>query len=347
MVGIGIVGIGFMGMIHYLASERVAGAKVVAFCSRDQKKLSGDWTGIQGNFGPPGTQMDLSEQTCVREFDELLTLPDVELVDLCVPNGLHADLAVKAMEAGKHVLVEKPIAMSLEDADRMLETSERTGKTLMVAHVLPFFPEFKFAREAIASNQFGKLKAVHLKRVISKPDMSDDEAIAATGGPAVDLHIHDTHYVGLVVGTPRAVRSRGVFENGHAIHLDTQYLFDDPELSVSAISGALSMAGRAFNHGFEFYLDRATLCFEFATLGDTPHVATQLMVMHHDGQIEYPTLGDGDPIAAFASEIEAASRVVKTGIEVAELSGRLARQALNLCEAEVRSARTGETVLLG
>ena len=53
MVGIGIVGIGFMGMIHYLAAQRVVGAKVTALCSRDRKKLAGDWTGIQGNFGLP------------------------------------------------------------------------------------------------------------------------------------------------------------------------------------------------------------------------------------------------------------------------------------------------------
>ena len=52
MVGIGIAGIGFMGMIHYLAARKVAGAKVVALCSRDPKKLAGDWTGIRGNFGP-------------------------------------------------------------------------------------------------------------------------------------------------------------------------------------------------------------------------------------------------------------------------------------------------------
>ena len=60
MVGVGIVGIGFMGMIHYLAAQRAQRAEVVALCSRDPKKLAGDWTSIQGNFGPRGTQMDLS-----------------------------------------------------------------------------------------------------------------------------------------------------------------------------------------------------------------------------------------------------------------------------------------------
>ena len=60
MIGIGIVGIGFMGMIHFLAAKSLERGKVVALCSRDAKKLAGDWTGIQGNFGPKGSRMDLA-----------------------------------------------------------------------------------------------------------------------------------------------------------------------------------------------------------------------------------------------------------------------------------------------
>src|SRR5947209_13318883 len=90
MIGIGIVGIGFMGMIHYLAARKLTGGRVVALCSRDPKKLAGDWTGIQGNFGPKGTQMDLSAQTGYADFAQLLADPRVDLVDLCVPNDEHA-----------------------------------------------------------------------------------------------------------------------------------------------------------------------------------------------------------------------------------------------------------------
>src|ERR1700677_4534473 len=120
MVGIGVVGIGFMGMIHYLAAAKAAGAKVVALCSRDPKKLAGDWTSIQGNFGPRGSQMDLSGVACYRDFEALLADPQVDLVDLCVPNDAHGRMAIQALKAGKHVLVEKPIALQLAEADEML-----------------------------------------------------------------------------------------------------------------------------------------------------------------------------------------------------------------------------------
>src|SRR4051794_26358822 len=71
MVRIGLVGVGFMGMIHYLAARKLRGAKVTALCSRDTKKLAGDWRGIRGNFGPPGEQMDLGKIKKYQRLDDL------------------------------------------------------------------------------------------------------------------------------------------------------------------------------------------------------------------------------------------------------------------------------------
>src|SRR6185437_12775364 len=165
------------------------------------------------------------------------------------------------------VLVEKPIALTTADADAMVAAARASGKLLMVAHVLPFFPEFAFAAEAIQGQRYGKLRAAHLKRVIARPDWSRGIADAdRSGGPAIDLHIHDTHFLGLVCGVPRAVQSRGIVEGGAVQHLATQYLYDDRDLTVTAVSGAISQSGRPFIHGFELYLERATLAFEFANL---------------------------------------------------------------------------------
>src|SRR4051812_48999203 len=319
MVGIGIVGIGFMGMIHYLAARKLSQGRVVALCSRDPKKLAGDWTSIQGNFGPRGTQMDLSGHSRYADVGELLADPEVGLVDLCVPNDEHARLAIRALEAGKHVLVEKPIALTNGDADAMMAAASANGKLLMVAHVLPFFPEFAFAADAVATGRYGALRAAHLKRVIARPDWSRGIADAdRSGGPAIDLHIHDTHFLGLVCGVPRAVQSRGVVEQNAVLHLATQYLYDDPDLTVSAVSGALSQAGRPFTHGFEFYLERATLAFEFANLGGQGHVAMPLSVILPDGTVEHPDLGTGDPVDGFVRELTVATEAVASGRPAAQ-----------------------------
>ena len=347
MVEVGIVGIGFMGMIHYLAAQRARGLQVVALCSRDAKKLAGDWTGIQGNFGPRGTHMDLSGVACYPDFHALLADPNVDLVDLCVPNDSHAPMAIQALRAGKHVLVEKPIALSTESADRMVEAAKSAGKLLMVGHVLPFFPEFAFALDAVQSGRYGALKAAHLLRVISRPDWSSGIADPGrSGGPAIDLHIHDTHFVALVCGTPRAVHSRGVVEGDAVVHLTTQYLYDQPDLAVSCTSGALSQSGRPFAHGFDFYLERATLAFEFATLGGEGHFGTPLSVILADGAVERPSLGGGDPIDSFAQELTAAAEAVAIGREAPRLSGNLARQALKLCLAEIESVKRKQTIEL-
>src|SRR5437773_5906351 len=110
MVRIGIVSIGFMGMIHYLAGGRLRGAQVTAICSREPKKLAGDWRGIRGNFGPPGVKMDLSRIKKYDHLDALLDDPEIDLIDICNPTHLHAPTAMAALEAGKNVLVEKAIA---------------------------------------------------------------------------------------------------------------------------------------------------------------------------------------------------------------------------------------------
>jgi predicted dehydrogenase len=337
MVRIGLVGIGFMGYIHYLAAQSVSGATVAAVCSRDPAKRAGDWRNIRGNFGPPGRQMDLSGVKTYARFDDLLADPDIDLIDICTVTDQHAPMAIAALQAGKHVLVEKAIALTPADADAMVAAAKAAGKLLMVAHVLPFFPEFAFAYEAVRGGRYGKLLGGHLTRVIAKPDWSAAIGDAdATGGPAVDLHIHDTHFVGLIAGVPTAVSSSGVVTGGSVDYLTTNYLYGAGGPAVSCSSGAVATKGRQFAHGYELYLERATLAYGS---GGTP-----LTVFHPDGTSEQPPLGDGDPIAAFTAEIRTAAEAVTSGRTPALLSGQLARDALVLCFKEIESVKSGGVV---
>src|SRR5438094_3707197 len=317
MVRIGIVGVGFMGMIHYLAGGRLRGARVAAVCSRDPKKLAGDWRGIQGNFGPPGQQMDLGDVKRYQRLDDLLADPDIDLVDVCNPTQLHPPTALAALKAGKHILVEKAIALDPKDADAMVETADRAGRLLMVAHVLPFFPEFAYAADTIRSGRHGQLLAAHFKRVISRPDWSAEIGDAdKTGGPAVDLHIHDTDFIGLVAGVPGRVFATGVVGAGGAVdYLTTQYAYGPGGPAVSCSSGAVAQKGRPFVHGYEIYLEKATLVYESGT--------APLTVLTADGKSEQPQLaGGGDATTAFTLEIQAAVDGVTSGKEPDLLSGK-------------------------
>jgi predicted dehydrogenase len=326
-----------MGMIHYLAAQALRGAKVTGVCSRDPKKLAGDWRGIRGNFGPPGTMMDLSGVEKYDRLDTLLADPDIDLVDVCNPTELHPATAIAAVQAGKHVLVEKAIALRPEDADAMIAAARKAGRLLMVAHVLPFMPEFAFAADAVRSGRYGRLLGGHFKRVISRPDWSSEIADPAkTGGPAIDLHIHDTHFIGLLCGVPDRVFSSGLVEKDCVQYLTTQYLYGLGGPAVSCSSGAVAQSGRMFVHGYELYLEKATLLYESGTAPLTVYTA--------DGKSDQPQLTAGDATAGFTLELQAAVDGVGAGREPNLLSGQLARDALMLCYRECDSVRSGSPV---
>jgi len=339
MVRIGIVGIGFMGMIHYLAAAKLRGARVAAICTRDAKKRAGDWRGIRGNFGPAGTWMDLGNIKRYAHFEEMCADPNLDLIDICTPTHLHADMARAALRAGKHVLVEKAIALTRKDADAMLQTATKAGKLLLVAHVLPFVPEFAFATETIRSGVYGRLLAGHFKRIIAQPDWSTDIADAGkTGGPAVDLHIHDTHFIRLIAGAPRKVFSTGLVPDGSTVtYLTTQYLYDSGTPVLSCSSGALAKKGREFVHGYEIYLEKATLLYESGT--------QPLTVLTEDGKAKQPKLkGSTEATAAFTNEMQMAVEGVQSGCEPDLLRAQLARDALVLCHKECQSVLSGKVV---
>src|SRR6185312_3803783 len=207
-----------------------------------------------------------------------------------------------------------------------------------------FFPEVAFAAETIRSGAYGRLLGGHFRRVISRPDWSADIGDASkTGGPAVDLHIHDTHFIGLIAGVPHKVFSTGLATDDKTVtYLTTQYLYGSGAnaLALSCSSGALAKKGREFVHGYELYLEKATLLYESGT--------QPLTVLTEDGKAKQPKLkGSTEATAAFTAEIQAAVDGVASGREPDLLSGKLARDALVLCQKECQSVLSGNAVTVG
>lgn len=335
MVKVGIIGIGFMGVTHFKALQDVEGAQVAAICTRNQEKLDGDWRSIQGNFGDSGGVQDLSGVARYREIDALLADDSIDLVNICLPTDLHRKVSIAALQAGKHVLVEKPLALNLEDADAMIEAAKTADRLLMVGQVLRFFPAFAEAFDILKSGQYGKLRALHLKRMISKPTWAVDshfEDVNKSGGPILDLHIHDTDFIQHIVGVPQQVQSSGyIGESGTPLSINTQYLYEDQNIAVSAQSGALAMSGVSFEHGYDLYLEQATLRYNNLCTGEEVHLATA------DGntQIYQPDRKD-----AFVAQLQHAVDCIHKGKESTMISASSARASLAICLQERHSLLT-------
>ena len=338
MVNVGIIGIGFMGVTHFKALQKVKGARVAAICTRDEKKLSGDWSGVQGNFGDAGGVQDLQNVARYHEIDELLADESLDFVDICLPTPLHREATIKALGAGKNVLVEKPIALTLQDADAMINAARDAKKLLMVAHVLRFVPAFAQARELALSGQYGALCGVHFKRIIGRKAANIERGyFDDSGGPLLDLHIHDTDFLMNLCGTPARVQSNAYkAQNGDILYFNTQYFYDDKNISASAQCGAIGAAPITFEHGFDFYLENATLRY------NNLHNADAISLCANGKQENIiPRRQDG-----FEAQLQHAIECVQNNRESEIISAQNARNSLAVCLQEKRSAACGKAVFV-
>jgi predicted dehydrogenase len=141
--GFGIIGNGRIAKNHLKAITLLANARLAAVCDIDTSRLAE----AREQYGC---------QT-YSDYKELLNNPDIEIVNICTPSGLHARIAIDAMNAGKHVLVEKPMAMSLYEADAMIAAAEKNGVRLGVVHQNRFNKAIVKLRRAFEEGCFGKL----------------------------------------------------------------------------------------------------------------------------------------------------------------------------------------------
>jgi predicted dehydrogenase len=347
MIRVGLVGLGFIGWIHWLAYRKVGDVRVAAICETDKRRLTGDLRGIQGNFGPPGEQIDLTGVGAYAKLDDLLGDPQVDLVDISLPTSLHADMAIRALEAGKHVFCEKPMALALPDCQRMVAAASKAKRLLFIGHVLPFFPEYDWALRTIRGGDYGDVRGGEFRRVIADPQwIGNYWSPEHIGGPMLDLHIHDAHFIRLVFGMPEEVITSGRVRNGLPEFWHSQFRYADPGVLVAATSGTINQQGRAFTHAFEIHLERATLAFDFAVIGGEGRYLCEPVLFDSDGGVQRPQLPGGDPVDAFAGELNEVAQSIRAGRPSDILGAELAQDAMRICEAQSASLLRGNPVKL-
>jgi predicted dehydrogenase len=260
-----------MGGVHLRALREVPAATLAAVFSNDERQLTGDLTATQGNLGRAAEHHDFSAVKQYRDLPAFLGDSEIDAVDLCLPTYFHEDVAVAALRAGKHVLVEKPMALEGTAARRMIAEAERAGRILMCAHVLRFFPEYVALRKAMPA--LGAVRGGFFRRRCAAPAwggwLKDPDK---SGGGAFDLLIHDIDMCMHLFGKPEAVSAVGHFDAAAGLDIIHGQLFYP--FGTVVVSGGWQHEG-AFPFGMEYSvtLDGGTI--EYNSAGRPPTLYTQ------------------------------------------------------------------------
>ena len=188
---IALVGVGGMGSVHFGIYKEMKDIELVALCD---------------------VRMDMLKEKAgdlpvklYADMDEMLAAEKPDMVDLCTPTYMHVEQAIKCMEAGAHVLSEKPMGLTGEETEVLLEAIKRTGKRYMTAQVVRFMNAYVYLRGVIESGKYGKLESLAMRRFSQAPLWSWENWFLdekKSGHVTLDLMIHDIDYVQSVFGDP-------------------------------------------------------------------------------------------------------------------------------------------------
>ena len=217
---IGIVGGGGMGRVHYANWKAVEGAEVVALCGN--ATAGAEW-------GVPS----------YRSISDMVRNVEIDVVDICTPTFMHHDQAIEALQLGKDVICEKPIALSYGDAKDMLDTAEGCGKNLYIAQVLQFTKEVQALHKLVETEEYGKVLDASFERLSAAPRWAVGGWLFdkdKSGLLPFDLHIHDLDVIVSLFGKPKSftVQTCKGRDKTYAEHLRISYDYGDKHVNGEA-----------------------------------------------------------------------------------------------------------------
>jgi predicted dehydrogenase len=327
MPTIAIVGAGFMGSAH--------AANYAALGGRVRVKA------VVGRSPERAARVAETVGASVAELDAVLADGDIDAVDICLPTPVHREVTEAAFAAGKHVLLEKPLALTVEDGEAIVTAAERSGKLFMVGLVLRFWPEYVALHGLVERGELGSVRAVFTQRLSPPADWADwlrDRK--QSGGTAVDLLIHDFDQMNALLGTPRSVYASEP-EPGH-VHAVVEY-----EGGGSGIAEGSMAMPRSYpfsseirvlgERGVAEYAFSATPVEGEGNIGASSS-ARGLRVYAADGE---PRLVDVESADPWGPEIAEFVACLDEGRRPAEGTGEQALWALKVSLAASRSLASG------
>lgn len=193
-VGVAVIGMGSAGCLHVDCYNSIKEkAKLIAICDKDKECAENN--------------ASMYEADACTDYHDVLRRKDVEIVDICLPHHLHAEAAVAAAEAGKHVLVEKPIATTLKDADRMIAATKKAGVKFMVAENHAFIPAHQLAKELVDKGVIGRIFLAKAYEVVGDVPVVPDtwKTSPEAVGSLLDMGVHRFFVLRWIVGEVKSV----------------------------------------------------------------------------------------------------------------------------------------------
>jgi predicted dehydrogenase len=200
-----------MGAAHVAALSAYPEAELAAVVSRDPKTREGDFSATGGNLKLEKRQFDFSRVSKYSTWQEIVADPNVDAISICLPTNFHAEVTIAALDAGKHVICEKPMALTMAECESMLAAAERSKRILMIGQVLRFWPEYMALRKFVTDGEHGQVRQATFLRKAGLPEWSKwlpDET--QSGGAVMDLLVHDIDQILLLFGMPERVTAKAL-----------------------------------------------------------------------------------------------------------------------------------------
>jgi UDP-N-acetylglucosamine 3-dehydrogenase len=331
MIGIALVGAGYIGCIHAHIIEHLHDiARVVAVTDAVPEKGKAFSDKIGAAFYP--------------NLETVLDNAEVDVVAVCSPTPSHEAYVTLAAGRGKHVFCEKPLAQSLDEADRMIEAVRRNEVRAMSGHVLRFWPVYVRTRELIASGEIGNPIHGYCERLIALPDWQEGGwHLRQKDGRAAafDVQIHDLDYLTWLFGRPLKVQSGGLYDadRGGWMHMNTRVDFEGGRIGHV-------QSGWGFPPSYPFTMTIRILCeggavewnFKAGQLLETRDRGAPLVVYRSDGSFSEERVDQEDP---FLLQWRYFLNCIAEGRQIERATFDEGRTALKLALASIESAKKG------
>ena len=336
VVRIAVVGLGFMGKTHLGVYDALPNAQITAVCDKNPQNLDITTLNAGGNIDSSGGDIDLSKVTKYTNFDDLLVAGGFDAVDITLPTDFHSEYVSRALKAGYHVFVEKPLAMDVESSELLVKITEETGLVCSVGHCLRFWPLYTEVKRIIDSGDYGAVRHAEFGRYSPPPGWAADGWVgdsSRSGNASLELHIHDTDMVLFLFGPPQSVRSVGISDGkGYFSHISTLYTY--PDISVT------STGGWAFSPDYPFSM-RALYALEKATIEMDTRFDPPVKIYPFNGE-SYPL--DLPPGDGYRHEIADFLLRCEIGQNSDIVSSRVSAESVRLTHCEIQSAREGREI---